>query len=52
MHDGNTEVEVGTQSRSKSEHLHDWGWKVDSSLPSVFDEIPNEIDHLKEIKQI
>ncbi|GAA5824450.1 hypothetical protein JCM11251_000428 [Rhodosporidiobolus azoricus] len=43
IEEGNTETETGTQSRSKSEWLHEWGWKVQDA-PSVTESIGEELD--------
>ncbi|GAA5853015.1 hypothetical protein JCM8547_004769 [Rhodosporidiobolus lusitaniae] len=50
--DANYDLETGTQSRAKSEWLHEWGWKVDETLPSVFDSIPEEIEEMQRVGQI
>ncbi|GAA5992273.1 hypothetical protein JCM10908_000399 [Rhodotorula pacifica] len=49
--EGSTETETGTQSRSKSEWLHEWGWKVESE-PSIQESMPEEIDHMREIGEL
>ncbi|GJN91313.1 hypothetical protein Rhopal_004332-T1 [Rhodotorula paludigena] len=44
--EGSVETETGTQSRSKAEWLHDWGWQV-KQLPSVAESLPTEIDEMQ-----
>lgn len=44
--EGSVETETGTQSRSKAEWLHDWGWQV-KRLPSVAESLPTEIDEMQ-----
>ncbi|GAA6018237.1 hypothetical protein JCM10207_002878 [Rhodosporidiobolus poonsookiae] len=44
--EGSLENETGTQSRSKSEWLHEFGWKVEQ-LDSVLESIPKEIDQMR-----
>ncbi|GAA5906928.1 hypothetical protein JCM6882_000004 [Rhodosporidiobolus microsporus] len=46
VEEGNTDTETGTQSRSKSEWLHEWGWKV-QEVPSITESIGAELDVMK-----
>ncbi|GAA5979738.1 hypothetical protein JCM11641_004071 [Rhodosporidiobolus odoratus] len=44
-------TETGTQSRSKSELLHEWGWKVEK-LESITESIAETIDHMQKIGEL
>jgi hypothetical protein len=48
----NLEIAAGQQSRAKSEWLHEFGWKVEHSLPTIFDSISEEMDEMKRLGQI
>ena len=49
--EGSTETETGTQSRSKSEWLHEWGWKIEPE-PSIEESMPEEIDYMQQIGEL
>lgn len=49
--EGSTETETGTQSRSKSEWLHEWGWKVEPE-PSIEESMPEEINYMQQIDEL
>ncbi|BGP17091.1 hypothetical protein JCM10213_006879 [Rhodosporidiobolus nylandii] len=46
--EGNTETETGTQSISKSEWLHEWGWKVQKE-ESIVESVPETIQHMVDL---
>ncbi|GAA6034516.1 hypothetical protein JCM8097_005370 [Rhodosporidiobolus ruineniae] len=52
VEDANNDTETGTQSHAKSEILHELGWKVDRSVPTVFDSVPEEIDYMRSIGEL
>jgi hypothetical protein len=49
--EGSTETETGTQSRSKSEWLHEWGWQVQPEK-SIEESMPEEIDFMRQVGAI
>ncbi|BGP08980.1 hypothetical protein JCM10049v2_004834 [Rhodotorula toruloides] len=44
--EGSTETETGTQSRSKAEWLHEWGWKVEPEK-TIEESMAEEIDFMR-----